>query len=152
MSVSRLPAFESGTDGWTDKSATSPGWQNQPPGDASSQAMAVSPYQQNTTYSLVSPKMTLPDRSSVKVTWAERRDTEKCCDFLALQWSSDGVVWTTAESIDGQNPDFPNFTAVNTTFVAPKGDLYLRFVLTSDQLVATPPYTGVAVDNVQVQR
>ena len=114
--------------------------------------MAVSPYQQNTTYVLIGPKMALPDRSLVKVTWDERRDTEPCCDAMALQWSSDGKVWNTAYSALGQNSDFPNFTTVNQTFVAPAGDLYLRFTLTSDQLVATPPYTGVAVDNVKVER
>ena len=43
-------------------------------------------------------------------------------------------------------------TTKSTQFVAPAGDLYVRFVLTSDELVASPPYTGVAVDDVTVQR
>ena len=65
---------------------------------------------------------------------------------------STGSIGRQAIQVAGQNPDFPNFTTVNTTFVAPGGDLYLRYTLTSDQLVATPPYTGVAVDNVKVER
>jgi hypothetical protein len=93
--------------------------------------------------------MTLPERSNVKVSWSERRDTEQCCDFLTLQWSSDNKVWNTAYSIDGQNPDFPLFTAVNSTFVAPTGPLYLRFVLSSDALIV---FSGVAVDDVKVER
>ena len=150
-------AFEGSTDGWTDKSTRQPGWQDQPPGNNSGAAMAVSPYQQSgsTTplaYELLSPKMTLTDRSTVKVTWAEKLDTEPCCDYLAMQWSTNGYVWTTAESAAGQNADFPGFTTKSTQFVAPAGDLYVRFVLTSDELVASPPYTGVAVDDVTVQR
>jgi len=150
--------FEGSTDGWVDKSSASPGWQDQPPGNASSGAMAVSPYQQSgsstpISYALWSPKMTLPERSTVKVTWDLRQDTEPCCDYLAMQWSSNGFVWTTVGSpTAGQNKDFPSFTTMNGTFVAPAGDLYIRFVQGSDELVASPPYTGVAVDNVKVER
>jgi hypothetical protein len=88
----------------------------------------------------------------VKVTWAVRQDTEPCCDYLGLQWSSNGYVWATVDSAAGQNSDFPGFTAKTAQFVAPAGDLYVRFVLTSDELVASPPYTGVAVDDVKIER
>jgi hypothetical protein len=94
----------------------------------------------------------LPERSTVKVSWAERRDTEPCCDYLSLEWSSDGFVWHSANAAAGQNPDFPNFTSTSATFVAPKGQLLLRFRLTSDQLVSSPPYTGVAIDDVLIER
>jgi hypothetical protein len=96
--------------------------------------------------------MAMPSRSLVKVQWDERRDTEPCCDFMTLDWSSDGHVWHSARAIDGQNPDWPLFTTVSTQFVVPAGSLYLRFRLTSDTLVSSPPYTGVAIDNVVVKR
>jgi hypothetical protein len=149
--------FEGSTDGWTDHSSVSPGWQDQPPGNSSGEAMAVSPYQQSgsgtpNSYVLTAPNIKLTARSDVKVSWAERRDTEDCCDYLALQWSSDNRVWNTVYSVAGKNPDFPNYTPVSATFVAPGGTLYLRFVLTSDELIATPPYTGVAVDDVEIKR
>jgi hypothetical protein len=34
----------------------------------------------------------------------------------------------------------------------PRWDLYIRFRLTSDQLVSFPAYQGVAVDNVKITR
>jgi len=40
----------------------------------------------------------------------------------------------------------------SAAFVAPQGDLYVRFRLTSDQLVSAPAYPGVAVDDIQIQR
>jgi hypothetical protein len=145
--------FEADAQGWTTKSSTSlESWQRQAPGSNSTESFQVTPYTDAASASLISPRMAMPARSLVKVQWDERRDTEPCCDFLSLDWSSDGHVWHAARAIDGQNPDWPLFTTVSTQFVAPAGSLYLRFRLTSDQLVSSPAYTGVAVDNVIVKR
>lgn len=144
--------FETGPEGWTPTSTGTQNWQLQPPGNNSSQSWQVAPYTDDTSFQLVSPKFKLPARSTVKVSWAERRDTEECCDYLSVEWSSDGHVWHSAAAVAGKNPDFPNFTAVNSTFVAPAGDLFVRFRLTSDALVSSPAYTGVAVDTILLER
>ncbi|MGZ4188236.1 MAG: hypothetical protein ACXVD2_00170 [Actinomycetota bacterium] len=145
--------FESDAQGWKTRSSTSlESWQRQAPGSNSAESFQVTPYTDQATASLISPRMTVAARSLVKVQWDERRDTEPCCDFLTLDWSSDGYVWHSARAIDGQNPDWPLFTTVSTQFVVPAGSLYLRFRMNSDQLVSSPPYSGVAIDNVIVKR
>jgi photosystem II stability/assembly factor-like uncharacterized protein len=144
--------FETDDEGWTATSTSQNGWRRQPPGNNSTQSFQVVPYTDDSTFALVSPKLSLPDRSNVKVSWAERRDTEECCDYLSLEWSSDGYVWHSAYAVAGQNADYPNFTPVHSQFVAPKGDLYLRFRLTADALVSAPAYNGVAVDQILIER
>ncbi|MDQ3877098.1 MAG: hypothetical protein M3290_01930 [Actinomycetota bacterium] len=146
--------FETGDDGWKSQSTNAQqNWTNAPPGDNSSQSMQIAPYQNDSSTSLVSPKFKVPEASAVKIGWSVRMDTEDCCDYLALQWTSDGFVWHTAWAAAGQNADFPNFTHMETKpFYVPKGTITLRFTMTSDQLVSSPPYTGVAVDNVTVSR
>jgi hypothetical protein len=145
--------FETDAQGWIAKSnSTTTFWQRRAPGNNSSESFQVIPYTDDASASLISPRMAMPARSLVKIQWDERRDTEQCCDFLTLDWSSDGHVWHSARAIDGMNPDWPLFTTVSTQFVAPAGSLYLRFRLTSDQLVSSPANSGVAVDNVVVKR
>jgi hypothetical protein len=144
--------FETGLEGWTPSSADPNNWHIAPPGDTSTQSVQVIPYTDEATFALVSPKFTLPKRSSIKVSWTEKRDTEPCCDYLSLEWSSDKYVWHSARATAGQNPDFPQFSAAESKFVAPKGPLYLRFRITSDALVSAPAYQGVAVDKVLIQR
>jgi hypothetical protein len=145
--------FESSAQGWTTKSNTSlESWTRQPPGSGSAEAFQVTPYTNEASTSLTSPAVKVPARSLIKVQWDERRDTELCCDFLTLDWSSDGHVWHSARAIDGQNPDFPQYTTVSVSFVVPAGNLFLRFRMNSDQLVSSPPYTGVAIDNVVIKR
>jgi len=145
--------FDTSDQGWTARSSDSlEGWKRQAPGSGSAQSFQVVPYTNDATATLASPKMAVPARSLIKVQWDERRDTEPCCDFLIMDWSSDGHLWHSVRAIDGQNPDFPQFTTVSVSFVAPAGSLYLRFRLNSDQLVSSPPYTGVAVDNIMIKR
>lgn len=145
--------FETDAEGWTTKAKSSAsGWKRGQPGHASGTSFQDIPYSDDTSVSLLSPKMTLPARSNVKVSWWELRDTEPCCDFLTVDWSSDGYVWNPVRSIDGQNPDFPEFSEASVTFVAPAGELYLRFRMTSDQLVSFPPYSGVAIDDIKIER
>lgn len=145
--------FETSAQGWTTKTSTSlESWKRSAPGSGSAQSFQVTPYTDDATATLASPKMVVPARSLVKVQWDERRDTEPCCDFLTLDWSTDGYLWHSARAIDGQNPDFPLFTTVSASFVVPAGPLYLRFRMNSDSLVSSPPYTGVAIDNVMIKR
>jgi hypothetical protein len=144
--------FETGNEGWTTKGSSGvDDWHTGPPGHASAQAMQVEAYQNAATYSLISPKNKLPARANVKVTWWDKLNTEPCCDFLSLEWSSDGYVWHSAGGKAGMNADYPNFSQESASFVAPKGDLYIRFRLTSDALVSSPPYEGAGVDDVVIE-
>ena len=144
--------FETDDQGWVATSTSNiMMWMRRPPGSTSAQSFQVTPYADESSASLTSPKLSVPQRATIQVTWDERRDTEPCCDFMSLDWSSDGKVWTTAHSIDGQNPDFPLFTTVTHEFVAPAGALYIRIRLTSDALISSPPYSGVAVDNIVIK-
>jgi hypothetical protein len=144
--------FETGDDGWTIKGTDTMTWRRGSPGNASGSSMQVLPYTDAATTSLTSPKLTLPHDSHVKVSWWDMRRTEDCCDFLAMDWSSDGHVWHNAYAQAGQNADYPSFSQESAQFVAPQGGLYIRFRLTADQLVSAPAYPGVALDDIQVQR
>lgn len=143
--------FETSAEGWTADGTTTK-WRQLAPGDASSMSMQAAPYTDDSATALMSPKFALPASSTVQVSWSQRSDTEPCCDFITLFWSSDGKVWRTVRSSAGQNPDFPNFTTMSARFAAPKGSLYVKFGLASDSLVASPAYSGVAIDNVAVSR
>ena len=144
--------FELDAQGWASSSTGGSSWSRRPPGSTSSQSFSVIPYTDKNTATLLSPRMSVPVRSFLTVQWDEMRNTEPCCDFLTLDYSSDGKRWTVARSIDGLNDDFPNFTTVSTKFVVPAGNLFLRFRMTSDDLISSPPYTGVAIDNVIIKR
>jgi hypothetical protein len=145
--------FEASAQGWTTKgSAGVDDWHRGAPGNNSTQAFRVDAYQNESSYSLISPKQKLPERSKVKVSWAESYNTEECCDFLSLEWSSDGFLWHNTTGNAGMNADYPNFTPASASFVAPAGPLYIRFRLTSDALVSSPPFEGAAVDDVKIER
>jgi len=145
--------FETSDQGWT-SSSTSPAeaWRRLPPGSGSSNSFQLTPYTNQATATLTSSGVNVPAESLIKIQWDQRLDTEACCDFFTLDWSIGGKLWHSATAVAGKNPAWPNFTTVSTQFVVPKGTLYVRFRLTSDQLVSFPPYTGVAVDNVIIKR
>jgi hypothetical protein len=145
--------FETDAEGWeaTSTSDTSE-WKLAPPGNASAQSFQDVPYTDDTSAALVSPKLELPEPSSVKVSWFQRYDTEPCCDYFSIEWSSDGKVWNAANAVAGQNADFPNFSPAEVTFVAPAGDLYIRFRMASDALVSAPAYSGAAIDQILIER
>ncbi len=148
-----LYGFETGAEGWTAGTAGSvEAWRRAAPGHASSQSFQVVPYENASSVSLTSPNLTLPARSTVQVSWWKTQDTEPCCDGLTLDWSSDGYVWHTVSTKTDQNKDYPNFSSDSVRFVAPAGKLMLRFRLTSDALISSPPYTGVRLDDIEVRR
>ncbi len=146
-------SFETGEEGWT-QSSTSQAvqWRRIAPGRTSAFAMGTTGYDDGASFVLTSPETRLPARSTVEVSWWERRDTESCCDFVAMEWSNDGKNWNQAASVAGQNGAFPDFSPSKARFVAAAGKLFVRFRLTSDSLLSSPPYTGIAVDDVQIKR
>lgn len=145
--------FDANAQGWKTKgSAGVDDWHLGPPGHNSAQAFRVDAYQNESSYSLISPKHSLPARSKVKVTWWQSFNTEECCDFVSLEWSGDGFLWQNTASSAGMNASYPNFDEATASFVVPKGPLYIRFRLTSDALVASPPFEGAAVDDVKIER
>ena len=156
--------FETGEEGWTAVSTGNPQpiveeapenpvhteFRRLAPGNNSGFAFAASPYFDQSAALLTSPRLVHPG-ATVEVSWFERRDTEPGFDYVAVDWSSDGELWNNVGAFDGQNADFPAFSEHKLKFWAPKGGLYVRFRFASDQLVSSPPYTGIAVDDVVIR-
>jgi hypothetical protein len=106
------------------------------------------------------------DRSWLYVDFANRLDTEPGFDYLFVDWSCDGGSWTSApwiwdpaagawsgtRALSGQNASFPLYDTEKVAFKAPAGNVWIRFRFAADDLVGSPPYTGVAVDDVVVKR
>jgi hypothetical protein len=152
----KLFDFESDEQGWTARTTDTDGvetWRRMPPGNNSAWGMQVVPYTDEHSASLKSSALTLPKDSNVQVSWWKLQHTEGCCDPLALDWSSDGFVWHNVSAKPHDLTESPEgFIQDTASFVAPKGKLYLRFRLISDQLVSSPGYTGVILDDVEVRR
>jgi hypothetical protein len=140
--------FEVGGQGWQ-AGGFGPGqWQWRGPGDASANAWRIEPYTDETTAVLQSPAINHPG-GTVRVTWRMMHNTEECCDFTTWSWSSDGVIFNGLGGIDSRNSSYPLFDTFTAEFVAPPGTIYLRFAVSSDQLVNGQ---GAAIDNVKVER
>lgn len=146
-------------------------WSRKPLGAGNSLwSFGVSPYGDQTSTSAVSPKMTTTGGWAF-VDFQSKRDYEsQCvCDYMVVEYSSDGQTWAAAPWIwdagtsswsdelvfagsRAKNKDFPAFTLEKVAFQAPAGDLWIRFRLTSDDNVSTPPYTGNWIDDVLIHR
>ncbi|MGB8649082.1 MAG: hypothetical protein WCD35_00330 [Mycobacteriales bacterium] len=148
-----LYGFENDAEGWTTTTTDAvAAWRRAAPGHSSGESFQVIPYTNDASVALRSPALKLPARSTVQVSWWKTQDTEPCCDGLTLDWSSDGYVWHTVSTKTDQNKDYPNFSPDSVRFVAPAGTLLLRFRVTSDSLVSSPPYTGVRLDDIEIRR
>lgn len=142
--------FDNGAQGWTVLATTSDTvWKVQPPGNASPQAFAVSPYGQDATTAVTSPELVSPGGQST-LRFDYTLNTEVDFDFLTIQGSTDGVrFFSIGTPQSGMNPSYPDFDTLELPFVAPPGPLFVRFQLSSDQLVTT--VDGVRIDNVAVE-
>ena len=163
--------FETDAQGWTVQSTDGQGlgvtqWQRGAPGANNSAAdFQVTPYTDQSTTSLISPQLTSAG-GWVYLDFWRKQDSEPGFDFLNVEWSSDGQVWnsvpwlkdpatsdwTDSRTFSGTNEDYPAFTHETAAFQAPAGALYVRFRFASDDLVSSPLYQGVWVDDVLVQR
>jgi hypothetical protein len=160
--------FETGADGWTVTAGGTLGvttWKRGAPGHSSATSFQVTPYTDESTTTLVSAPVTHPG-GWVFVDFRNRRDTEPTFDFLHVEWSTDGTSWTRAKwawdananawsqakTFDGLNPAYPEFDAEKVAFNAPAGTLQVRFRFSSDQLISSPLYQGVWVDDVRIGR
>lgn len=142
--------FDNGAQGWTVLATTSDTvWKVQPPGNASPQAFAVSPYGQDASTAVTSPELVSPGGQST-LRFDYTLNTEVDFDFLTIQGSTDGVrFFSIGEPLSGLNPSYPDFDTLGLQFVAVPGPLFIRFQLSSDQLVTT--VDGVRIDNVVVE-
>jgi hypothetical protein len=122
-------------------------WRRRPPGNVSAFSFAVQPYTDESATTLYSPAVK-HGGGTVELSWFELMDTESCCDYVTVEWSSDGALWTNLDSYAGLNPGFPQFSEHVARFAAPKGQVFVRFRLTSDQLISFPANQGVAIDDV----
>jgi hypothetical protein len=158
--------FELGDEGWTTAS-TSPatGWKRASPGATSGTSFQVFPYTDQSTYTLVSPAIPNPG-GWVYLNFNRKQDTEPGFDYLNVEWSTDGgqnwrsapwiwdgatQSWRNDLAFTGQNTGYPAFAAEKVAFQTPAGgNLQVRFRLSSDDLVSSPLYSGVWIDDVQL--
>ncbi|MGH2787743.1 MAG: S8 family serine peptidase [Actinomycetota bacterium] len=146
--------FEAGAEGWTTTSNSSnpaqPPWERSSPGNESEFAFRIPSYFDESEEIVTSPEIASPG-GEILVEFQNARDTELGFDYLNLEYSTDGgASWKEALSVAGQNRDFPDFSKAQDLFETPAGPLLLRFRFQSDELISSPLYTGVAVDDVVV--
>jgi hypothetical protein len=159
--------FELGDEGWTATQSGNPlhAWKRAAPGHNSGSSFQVTPYFDESTATLTSAAVDQPGGWTF-VDFRNKRDTEPGFDFLTVEWSTDGTNWRAAKWIwdtgagawsdqlafDGQNAGYPAFALEKVAFKAPAGPLQIRFRFSADQLISTPLYTGVHVDDVAIGR
>ncbi len=156
--------WELADEGWTTSSTSAAtGWKRATPGATSSISFQVSPYVDQSKYTLTSPAIANPG-GWVYVNFQRKQDTEDGFDYLNLEWSTDGganwnaapwiwdgatQTWRNDLAFTGQNASFPAFDLEKAAFQVPAGGtLQIRFRLSSDELVSSPVYTGAWVDDV----
>ena len=159
--------FELTEEGWTTAQSGNPlhAWKRATPGHASGTSFQLTPYFDESTATLTSPTVNQPGGWTF-VDFRNKRDTEPGFDFLTVQYSTDGTIWTAAKWIwdtetsawsdqlafDGLNAGYPAFDLEKVAFKAPAGPLQVRFRFSADQLISSPLYTGVHVDDVSIGR
>ena len=152
--------FEGGLEGWT----PSFGFSGAPSGVPTSTwrpgvgaaasgvlSMQVMPYTDSGDARLTSPQMTHAG-GCVFVTWSNTRDTEPGFDVMTVEWSPDNARWNVAGVFTGKNANHPSHTLERVGFDAPAGPLFVRFRMISDQLLSSPLYLGVSIDDVVIGR
>ncbi len=159
--------FELDAEGWTTAQSGNPlhAWKRAAPGHNSGSSFQLTPYFDESTATVTSPAVSHPG-GWVFVDFRNRRDTEPGFDFLTVEWSTDGTNWSAAKwmwdpasgdwsdqlALDGQNAGYPAFAAEKVAFNAPAGQLQVRFRFSADQLISSPLFTGVHVDDVAIGR
>jgi hypothetical protein len=159
--------FELSAEGWTTAQSGNPvhAWRRGAPGHNSGTSFQITPYFDESTATLTSPAVDQPG-GWVFVDFRNMRHTEPGFDFLTVEYSTDGTNWSAAKwiwdsgrnawsdqlSFDGQNAGYPAFAAERVALNAPPGPLQVRFRFSADQLISSPLYTGVHVDDVAIGR
>jgi hypothetical protein len=159
--------FELDAEGWTTAQSGNPlhAWKRAAPGATSGTSFQVTPYFDESTATLTAPAVDQPGGWTF-VDFQNKRDTEPGFDFLTVEWSTDGTNWNAAKWIwdtatgdwsdqlafDAQNAGYPAFALEKVAFNASPGPLQVRFRFSADQLISSPLFTGVHVDDVAIGR
>jgi hypothetical protein len=159
--------FELSAEGWTTAQSGNPlhAWKRAAPGATSGTSFQLTPYFDESTATLTSPAVDQPGGWTF-VDFQNKRDTEPGFDFLTVEYSTNGTSWTAAKWIwdtetgawsdqlafDAQNAGYPAFALEKVAFKAPAGPLQVRFRFSADQLISSPLFTGVHVDDVAIGR
>jgi hypothetical protein len=159
--------FELSAEGWTTAQSGNPlhAWKRAAPGATSGTSFQLTPYFDESTATLTSPAVDQPGGWTF-VDFQNKRDTEPGFDFLTVEYSTNGTNWTAAKWIwdtesgawsdqlafDAQNAGYPAFALEKVAFKAPAGPLQVRFRFSADQLISSPLFTGVHVDDVAIGR
>ena len=154
--------FEQCAEGWTfqENNVDAPGgdWTRQPPGHASTYAFRMAPYPIGAGSPSDNYEATITSKAhsfaggTAKVTWYVSHDLETDFDYMHLERSSNGTIWTQVVTVTGVSEGYPAFHEQTASFSHPAGALYLRFHLTSDQLLSGNGGAAgqIAVDNIIV--
>ncbi|HEX8100115.1 MAG TPA: hypothetical protein VF660_07935, partial [Actinomycetota bacterium] len=156
--------FESGDEGWSVATTTSPTppdstWVRGAPGASGSGngwhvAVAGNPankgYSDEDETTLTSPSVAFAG-AQVGIEFQLARDLEEDFDYVHVQYSANGTDWTTAASFTGTNADYPEYEPQDVRFNHPNpgGSLQIRFRFASDELISSPAYLGASVDEVK---
>jgi hypothetical protein len=159
--------FELSAEGWTTAQSGNPlhAWKRGAPGHNSGTSFQLTPYFDESTATLTSPAVDQPGGWTF-VDFRNQRDTEPGFDFLTVEYSTDGQNWSAAKWIwdpatgdwsdqlafDAQNAGYPAFALEKVAFKAPAGPLQVRFRFSADQLISSPLFMGVHVDDVAIGR
>jgi hypothetical protein len=149
--------FETGAEGWT-VTETGTGnppraqWERQGVGHASATGWETqvlgAPVRAYTNFnetSLVSPPITFGGALAGVEFWADL-DTEPTFDFVYIDYSTNGGgSWTTVDQKDGFSG---GYVFEDVRFPNPGGSLLIRLRFKSDELLSSPVYSGVTLDQV----
>ena len=145
--------YEQGDEGWTTRSESAnpvePPWRRQSPGHNSQFSFRKEPYTDDASELLISPTIEHPGGLAA-VKFFTAYDTEPGFDYLHVDFKPQGEDWVTAESFDGTNQSYPEFDQREAMVELPAGPMKVRFRFQSDELISSPLYQGVAVDDVTV--
>jgi uncharacterized repeat protein (TIGR01451 family) len=171
--------FETGTEGWTEHTddhqdpnqPVDTKWVHGTPGasdtkapdgsrpeDSSKNGWNAKPYQDQDDAFLTSPAKEFSGTLAA-VRFYENHDMENPVegatttgDGLQVQFSTDGgKSWKSAAIFQGTSAGYPNYIPHTVTFPnATAGKIRVRFDVTSDDNISSPPYEGASVDKVDL--
>ena len=122
-------SFDGDDGGWVSNASGVGDWQ------FNATQWQVVPYIDEHVTTLTSPGIPF-EGGALQFDASVRWNTEECCDFFSAEWSSDGENYNPLFNYDALNPSYPAYDTETHTFVAPPGEIFIRFKMSSDQLVS----------------
>lgn len=104
--------------------------------------------ERTSTLTLAEP-IAVPEGAEATVSFASYEDTEPDFDYGHVEASADGgATWERYLTVNGSNGGFVERSAVLRGL---SGDVLVRFVYVTDQLISAPAYLGWFVDDIEIE-